>query len=144
MLIFRHICACTTLTMLIFRPANEIFKDPNAFDFLSQHGHGSTSAAALARESLYTKFDPLIAGRASIMPPRVSHHGSPQVKKHSGDLYTEYLNTRNIWINWTFWSLDFKRFVIQMAGLCAMSYVLDQPFEYVRLGLKILTIALIL
>ena len=33
-----------------FRPANEIFKDPNAFDFLSQHGHGSTSAAALARE----------------------------------------------------------------------------------------------
>ena len=52
-----------------FRPANEIFKDPNAFDFLSQHGHGSTSAAALARESLYVKFDPLVAGRQSIMPP---------------------------------------------------------------------------
>jgi hypothetical protein len=33
-----------------------------------RHGEGSTSAAALARESLYYKFDPLIAGRQSIMP----------------------------------------------------------------------------
>lgn len=56
-----------------FRPGNEVFKDPNAFDFLSQHGKGSTSAANLARESLYVKFDPLIAGRASIMPPRYSY-----------------------------------------------------------------------
>ena len=56
-----------------FRPANEIFKDPNAFDFLSQHGHGSTSAARLARESLYTKFDPLVAGRQSILPPKSAY-----------------------------------------------------------------------
>ena len=55
-----------------FRPANEIFKDPNAFDFLASHGEGSTSAAKLARESLYCKFDPLIAGRQSIMPPRMT------------------------------------------------------------------------
>lgn len=51
-----------------FRPANEVFKDPNAFDFLARHGEGSTSAAALARESLYVKFDPLIGGRPSIVP----------------------------------------------------------------------------
>jgi hypothetical protein len=55
-----------------FRPANAIFKDPNAFDFLASHGEGSTSAAKLARESLYCKFDPLIAGRQSIMPPRMT------------------------------------------------------------------------
>ena len=58
-----------------FRPANaDIFKDPNAFDFLSQHGgklpDGQSGAMALARESLYQKFDPLIEGRQSIMPPR--------------------------------------------------------------------------
>ena len=39
-----------------------------------------------------------------------------------------------IWIqelfeNQTFWSLDLKWFGIQMAGLWAMSYVLDQSFE---------------
>jgi len=58
-----------------FRPANtDIFKDPSAFDFLSQHGQkvpgGTSAAAALARESLYRKFDPLIQGRQSIMPPK--------------------------------------------------------------------------
>ena len=52
-----------------FRPANEVFKDPNAFDFLARHGEGSTTAAALARESLYVKFDPLVAGRTSILLP---------------------------------------------------------------------------
>jgi hypothetical protein len=54
-----------------FRSANEIFKDPSCFDFLSQHGTGNSSLAAqaLARQSLYVKFDPLIGGRASIMPP---------------------------------------------------------------------------
>jgi len=61
-----------------FRPANEVFKDPNAFDFLARHGEGSTSAAALARESLYVKFDPLIGGRPSIAPQqsRQSHQKS--------------------------------------------------------------------
>ena len=29
-----------------------------------------------------------------------------------------------------FWSSDFKWFGIQMVGLCAMTYVLDQPFEH--------------
>ena len=54
--------------------AEEIFKDPSSFDFLSQHGGRVpgeiSSAAKLARESLYVKFDPLIAGRQSIMPPK--------------------------------------------------------------------------
>ena len=49
-------------------------QDPSAFDFLSQHGQkvpgGTSAAAALARESLYRKFDPLIQGRQSIMPPK--------------------------------------------------------------------------
>ena len=56
--------------------ADEIFRDPSSFDFLSQHGDrepgGVSRAAALARESLYTKFDPLIAGRQSIMPPKMN------------------------------------------------------------------------
>ena len=56
--------------------ADEIFKDPSSFDFLSQHGDrvpgGISGAAALARESLYVKFDPLIAGRQSIMPPKMN------------------------------------------------------------------------
>jgi len=51
-----------------FHPATaEAFKDPNAFDFLSQHGRANDAAANLARESLYVKFDPLIGGRQSIM-----------------------------------------------------------------------------
>ena len=51
-------------------------QDPSAFDFLSQHGGGkhgpggTSAAAVLARESLYRKFDPLIQGRQSIMPPK--------------------------------------------------------------------------
>ncbi len=53
-----------------FRSATDVFKDPNAFDFLSQHGAGT--AQNLARESLYVKFDPLVAGRQSIMPNRAS------------------------------------------------------------------------
>lgn len=52
-----------------FKSANEIFKDPSSFDFLSQHGTGNEAAQALARQSLYVKFDPLIGGRPSIMPP---------------------------------------------------------------------------
>ena len=56
--------------------ADEIFRDPSSFDFLSQHGGrapgGVSRAAELARESLYVKFDPLIAGRQSIMPPKMN------------------------------------------------------------------------
>ena len=44
--------------------------DPSSFDFLSQHGSGNEAAQALARQSLYVKFDPLIGGRPSIMPPK--------------------------------------------------------------------------
>ena len=49
-------------------------RDPSSFDFLSQAGHseGHAAALALARQSLYVKFDPLIAGRPSIMPGRQS------------------------------------------------------------------------
>ena len=50
-----------------FKSANEIFKDPSSFDFLSQHGTGNEAALALARQSLYVKFDPLIGGRPSII-----------------------------------------------------------------------------
>jgi len=43
---------------------------------LSQHGDRApgekSRAAELARESLYVKFDPLIAGRQSIMPPKMN------------------------------------------------------------------------
>ena len=46
-----------------------------------------------------------------------------------------YSNTVGIWIQttWipeTFWSSDFKWFGIKMAGICAMSCVLDRTFEY--------------
>merc|ERR1711997_988325 len=54
-----------------FKSANEIFKDPSSFDFLSQHGSGNDAALALARQSLYVKFDPLIGGRPSIMPKTI-------------------------------------------------------------------------
>ena len=58
-----------------FRSASEVFKDPNAFDFLSQHGTSSSGSGSgggggglhLARESLYVKFDPLVGGRPSVM-----------------------------------------------------------------------------
>merc|ERR1711997_136177 len=54
-----------------FESANEIFKNPSSFDFLSQHGTGNEAALALARQSLYQKFDPLIGGRPSIMPKTI-------------------------------------------------------------------------
>jgi len=54
-----------------FKSANEIFKNPSDFDFLSQHGTGNEAALALARQSLYVKFDPLIGGRPSIMPKTI-------------------------------------------------------------------------
>ena len=57
-----------------FRPATEVFKDPNAFDFLSQHGGSSNTASQLARESLYVKFDPLIGGRPSVMASVANNH----------------------------------------------------------------------
>lgn len=50
-----------------FRPASEVFKDPNAFDFLSQHGGPEATVSQLARESLYVRFDPLVGGRPSVM-----------------------------------------------------------------------------
>ena len=51
-----------------FRPAAEVFRDPNALDFLSQHGTASGVPSQLARESLYVKFDPLVGGRPSMLP----------------------------------------------------------------------------
>jgi hypothetical protein len=48
-----------------FRPASEVFTG-NDLDFLGQHGSQSSSVSHLARQSLYTKFDPLIGGRPSV------------------------------------------------------------------------------
>ena len=38
---------------------------------LLKHGSGNDAALALARQSLYQKFDPLIGGRPSIMPKTI-------------------------------------------------------------------------
>ena len=52
-----------------FRPAEEVFCDPSALDFLMQHG-GPSHGTALSRQSLFVKFDPLVGGRPSMFPPR--------------------------------------------------------------------------
>ena len=70
---------------VIFRPASEAFKDPNAFDFLSQHGGRSGSTNLLARESLYVKFDPLIAGRPSILQQHNQNKGTTGDNLESGN-----------------------------------------------------------
>jgi len=71
-----------------FQPATaEAFKDPNAFDFLSQHGQSKDAAANLARESLYVKFDPLIGGRQSILA-MASAQKSTSVSKSHGSAKT--------------------------------------------------------
>ena len=43
----------------------------NSISFNIQHGTGNEAALALARQSLYQKFDPLIGGRPSIMPKTI-------------------------------------------------------------------------
>ena len=59
-----------------FRPAAEVFHDPSELDFLMQHGGASTDIA-LARQSLFVKFDPLVSGRPSMFPsPRPSDTGN--------------------------------------------------------------------
>lgn len=58
-----------------FRPAQEVFHDPSELDFLMQHG-GATHDIALARQSLFVKFDPLVTGRPSMFPPRSSDAGT--------------------------------------------------------------------
>lgn len=52
-----------------FRPAEEVFRDPSALDFLMQHG-GPSHGTALSRQSLFVKFDPLVGGRPSAFPVR--------------------------------------------------------------------------
>jgi len=73
-----------------FKSANEIFKDPSSFDFLSQHGTGNEAALALARQSLYVKFDPLIGGRPSIMPKTIidekDEDGEDEEESNNNDL----------------------------------------------------------
>merc|ERR1719285_1002210 len=74
-----------------FRPASEVFSG-NDLDYLGQHGSQGT-VSHLARQSLYTKFDPLIGGRPSVFgrpsvaPTRKNQDlieiDSPA--KHSGD-----------------------------------------------------------
>ncbi len=58
-----------------FRPAQEVFHDPSELDFLMQHG-GATHDIALARQSLFVKFDPLVTGRPSMFPTRSSDAGT--------------------------------------------------------------------
>lgn len=50
-----------------FRPAQEVFRDSSDLDFLMQHG-SSSHDIALARQSLFVKFDPLVGGRPSLFP----------------------------------------------------------------------------
>ena len=57
-----------------FRPAQEVFHDPSELDFLMQHG-GASHDIALARQSLFVKFDPLVTGRPSMFPSRPSDGG---------------------------------------------------------------------
>lgn len=57
-----------------FRPAQEVFHDPSELDFLMQHG-GTSHDIALARQSLFVKFDPLVTGRPSMFPSRPSDGG---------------------------------------------------------------------
>eukprot|EP00095_Tigriopus_kingsejongensis_P008046 snap_masked-scaffold201_size263271-processed-gene-1.11 protein:Tk08046 transcript:snap_masked-scaffold201_size263271-processed-gene-1.11-mRNA-1 annotation:"transforming acidic coiled-coil-containing protein 3-like" len=77
-----------------FRSATEVFKDPNAFDFLSQHGSGGaglgggSGASQLARESLYVKFDPLVGGRPSMAPPTVERLAESSRLTSGPDLMT--------------------------------------------------------
>lgn len=54
-----------------FRPAQEVFRDACDLDFLMQHG-GSSQEIALARQSLFVKFDPLVGGRPSVLRSRQS------------------------------------------------------------------------
>ena len=59
----------------VFRPAGEVFHDPSELDFLLQHG-GCSKEIALARQSLFVKFDPLVGGRPSLFPVRSDHSGN--------------------------------------------------------------------
>ena len=64
-----------------FRPAEEVFHDPSELDFLMQHGGGSTDGIALARQSLFVKFDPLVSGRPSMFhsPRPTSNAGTTTI-----------------------------------------------------------------
>ncbi|XP_032777179.2 titin isoform X4 [Daphnia magna] len=61
-----------------FRPAQEVFHDPSELDFLMQHG-GTSHDIALARQSLFVKFDPLVTGRPSMFPSRPSDGGDETI-----------------------------------------------------------------
>lgn len=61
-----------------FRPAQEVFHDPSELDFLMQHG-GASHDIALARQSLFVKFDPLVTGRPSMFPSRPSDGGDTYI-----------------------------------------------------------------
>ena len=70
-----------------FRSAAEVFKDPNAFEFLSQHGAGGSSQ--LARESLYVKFDPLI-GRPSLVEVNNTNNRQSRVTSKTSNTTSEF------------------------------------------------------
>jgi len=64
-----------------FRPAGEVFQDPSDLDFLMQHG-GSSKDIALARQSLFVKFDPLVQGRPSLFPTQSDASGADETLTH--------------------------------------------------------------
>ncbi|XP_013774030.1 transforming acidic coiled-coil-containing protein 3-like isoform X2 [Limulus polyphemus] len=58
-----------------FRSAAEFFKDPAAFEFLQKAGNSKAlKESALARLSLYVKFDPLLTGDSSVKKQQSSSH----------------------------------------------------------------------
>lgn len=74
-----------------FRSAADVFKDPAAFEFLQMAGNKQLSESALARMSLYVKFDPLLkaispVSRRSLSKCSTSDHSqSSGMSEPSGD-----------------------------------------------------------
>ncbi|XP_046585055.1 LOW QUALITY PROTEIN: transforming acidic coiled-coil-containing protein 2-like [Haliotis rubra] len=56
-----------------FRPANEVFSDPNVWDMLETFGSNNTNAESdLSRMSLYVKFDPLVNSKPAHSPAGIA------------------------------------------------------------------------
>ncbi|XP_067656777.1 transforming acidic coiled-coil-containing protein 3-like [Haliotis asinina] len=56
-----------------FRPANEVFSDPNVWDMLETFGSNNTNAESdLSRMSLYVKFDPLVNSKPAHSPAGIT------------------------------------------------------------------------
>ncbi|XP_048237426.1 transforming acidic coiled-coil-containing protein 3-like isoform X2 [Haliotis rufescens] len=56
-----------------FRPANEVFSDPNVWDMLETFGSNNTNVESdLSRMSLYVKFDPLVNSKPAHSPAGIA------------------------------------------------------------------------